>query len=120
MDGDNQRNIAQRGKPGKTPCVLGMNDVRLKLPHRLPQDRGKERKILRQFAAAEIREGSPALGVGGKAGEIKGKRTPRRFPAENITGNMRMPGSISTGRFSGKMTQTSCPRLRRCSAMFLV
>ena len=107
MDGDNQRNIAQRGKPGKTPCVLGMNDVRLKLPHRLPQDRGKERKILRQFAAAEIREGSPALGMGGKAGEI-------------ITGNMRMPGSISTGRFSGKMTQTSCPRLRRCSAMFLV
>ena len=79
MDGDNQRDIAQRGKPGKTPCVLGMNDVRLKLPHRLPQDRGKERKILRQLAAAEIREGSPALGVGGKAGEIKGKRTPRRF-----------------------------------------
>ena len=120
MDGDNQWNIAQGGKPGETPGVLGMNDVRLKLPHAC---RRTEEKIVRYCASSPLLRSAKVVRLWGwvvKQGKSKGSELHDAFPAENITGNMRMPGSISTGRFSGKMTQTSWPRLRRCSAMFLV
>ena len=77
--GDDHRHTAERGEPGKAPCVLGVDDIRPELPQRLSQDRGERREILRQLCNAEIRKSCPALRMCGKTGKVKGERVSLRL-----------------------------------------